>query len=166
MGVVTCGGCGISFNRANEGAEFIKGKWYHANCALIKNQKIELDAYVCKIFGLKAPGPVNNKLLQKYKIERGYSYDGMLNALKFWYEVKGHTANKAQERVGIIPYIYAEAQEYYSRIEKKQERIANSPRVENQHIKVSFEKDENIIDKKEQEIAQMQKELDELFGEG
>ena len=164
MGVVICGGCGISFNRNNEEAEFIKGKWYHSNCAIIKKQKMELDEYVCRIFGLKAPGPVNNKLLQKYKTERGYSYEGMLNALKFWYEVKGHTANKAQERVGIIPFIYAEAQEYYNRIEKRSQQIANAKPVEIIQIKVSINNNTNAMDSKEEEILRMQQELEELFG--
>lgn len=130
MGVVTCGGCGLKFDRVAENGEFIKSKWYHKGCAIVKNEKIMLDAYICKLFNLKTPGPMNNILIKKYRDELGFNYDGMNKTLKYFYEVKGHTKNKSEERVGIIPYVYQEAQDYYKVIEDRARRIAGNA-VEN-----------------------------------
>jgi hypothetical protein len=126
MGIVTCGGCGLKFDRVAENGEFIKSKWYHQGCAAIKNEKIVLDNYICKLFNLKTPGPMNNILIKKYRDELGYNYDGMQKALKYFYEIKGHTKSKSEERVGIIPYVYQEAQDYYHVIESRARRIAGA----------------------------------------
>jgi len=160
MGIVTCGGCGLKFNRSQEDAEFIKGKWYHFQCAKTKNAKIELDAYVCKIFSLKAPGPVNNALLKKYRENYGYTYDGMMKALKFFYEVRKHSSEQAEEKVGIIPYVYQDAQDYYDSIEKRQNKITSSAiKINPNEIKISFIKPET------KEVESNIDELNSLFGE-
>lgn len=125
MGVVTCGGCGLKFDRSAEDSEYIKSKWYHRGCAITKHEKMVLDEYICKLFGLKTAGPMNNILIKKFKEQMGYNYDGMLKALKYFYEVKKRSPNKSEERVGIIPYVYQEAQEYYQRIEEQTRRVGN-----------------------------------------
>jgi len=126
MGMVTCGGCGIKFDRVSQQGEYIKNKWYHPGCARIKHDRIKLDDYIKKLFNLKALGPMNNVLIKKYKEEFGFTYQGMLNSLKYFYEVRKHNIDNSEERVGIIPYVYNEAQEYYQTIEKNALRIANN----------------------------------------
>lgn len=123
MGIVTCGGCGIKFNRNTEDAEFIKSKWYHKGCAAIKHEKMDLDGYICKLFSLKTPGPINNVLIKKYRDEFGYSYDGMQKALKYFYEVKRHSPNNSEERIGIIPYVYQDSQDYFQYLTDRSERV-------------------------------------------
>ena len=77
------------------------------------------------MFNLKTPGPQNNILIKKYKEKYEYTYIGMQNALKYFYEVKRRKTDKAEERVGIIPYVYEDAQEYFKAIENRVERIGN-----------------------------------------
>lgn len=158
MGVVTCGGCGLKFNRSLEEAEFIKSKWYHKGCAITKHEKMELDAYICKLFGLKTAGPMNNILIKKFREQMGYNYNGMLNALKYYYEVKKRSTNRAEERVGIIPYVYQEAQEYYQRIEEQTRRIGDravETKAEEIQITLCSSEPEKKVDNKN--------ELDSLF---
>lgn len=123
MGIVTCGGCGIKFDRSGDGSEFIKSKWYHKGCAAVKHEKMNLDAYVCKLFRLKTPGPMNNTLFKKYKEKHGYTYEGMEQALKYFYEIKRNSPDKSEERVGIIPYVYQDAQNYFQFLEDRTDRI-------------------------------------------
>lgn len=158
MGTVTCGGCGLKFNRnLEEKSEYIKSKWYHPGCAKIKHEKLALDALICKIFNLKAPGPLNNALIKKYREKYGFNYLGMSRALEYFYFVKKHSADESEERVGIIPYIYKEAQEYYYALE--QEKITRS-------IKPEDKKEEIIVSVNEQrEKISNKSELDELFNE-
>lgn len=54
----------------------------------------------------------------------GYTNEGILNALKYFYKVKKQSPEKSGNRIGIVPYIYSEAQEYYNNLKKKQKEIA------------------------------------------
>ena len=51
--------------------------------------------------------------MNDYIKEYQYTYSGMLKALVYFYEVKGHDKNKANGGIGIIPFIYKEAYNYY-----------------------------------------------------
>ena len=37
----------------------------------------------------------------------------MLKTLIYWYEIKGNSTEKANGGIGIIPYVYKDASEYY-----------------------------------------------------
>jgi len=160
MGIVTCGGCGLKFNRSVEDAEFIKSKWYHTNCAKVKHEKIALDQYICKVFGLKTPGPMNNILIKKYRDEMGYNYDGMLKSLKYFYEIKKHSTDKSEERIGIIPYVYTDAQNYFERIENQSERIARHA-IKEKEVGITV----NINNQESAKKQNNKDELDSLFDE-
>ena len=51
--------------------------------------------------------------MNDYIKEYQYTYSGMLKALIYFYEVKGHDKNKANGGIGIIPFIYKDAYNYY-----------------------------------------------------
>ena len=51
--------------------------------------------------------------MNDYIKEYQYTYCGMLKALVYFYEVKGHDKNKANGGIGIIPFIYKDAYNYY-----------------------------------------------------
>ena len=51
--------------------------------------------------------------MNDYIREYQYTYSGMLKALVYFYEVKGHDKNKANGGIGIIPFIYKDAYNYY-----------------------------------------------------
>lgn len=45
-----------------------------------------------------------------------FSYSGILSTLKYWYEIKGNSIAKANEGLGIVPYVYSDAKKYYESI--------------------------------------------------
>lgn len=51
--------------------------------------------------------------MNDYIREYQYTYSGMLKALVYFYEVKGNKKNKANGGIGIIPFIYKDAYNYY-----------------------------------------------------
>lgn len=53
----------------------------------------------------------------------GYTNEGILNALKYFYKVKKQSPEKSGNRIGIVPYVYNEAKEYYANIERKQKQL-------------------------------------------
>ena len=51
--------------------------------------------------------------IKQYIEEYKYSYSGIRKALIYFYEVKGNDKQKANGSIGIVPYIYKEAYNYY-----------------------------------------------------
>lgn len=102
-------------------------KNYHANCAEKQKDKDELLDYVCKLFGLKRPGPAIYSQLKNFMAKNSYyTFKGILNALTYFYEVKKNSTKNSKQGIGIVPYVYDEASEYYANISYKQHKIAKS----------------------------------------
>ncbi len=66
--------------------------------------------YLRKLLNTKNLGAKTYKLLKDYFIYNKFSYEGMLIALKYFYEIQGNPITL--DCVGIIPYIYDEAQDH------------------------------------------------------
>lgn len=113
-------------------------------CAQGYLDRKELYETIIRIFKLKAPGPANYNLIKKY-VSMGYTYKGMTRALIYCYEIKNNPTFKANERIGIIPYVYEEAKEYY---QKKEEQMKE---IEKNAIKISEKGEQFILVKAEPE---------------
>lgn len=54
--------------------------------------------------------------LEKMIRENKYNYSGVLKTLVYWYEVKNGDVEKSHYSIGIVPYIYKDAYNYYYNI--------------------------------------------------
>lgn len=68
----------------------------------------------------------------------GYTNEGIFLTLKFFYLVEKADTAKAENRIGIVPYKYDEAQRYFSSLEQKQKQIGEA-------IKKQLEKEHKVI---------------------
>ena len=125
MHYVKCLYCNRTFDADTE--EYVKpnsNRYAHKACydVYLQNEKDkeELIDYITQLFELKSPGPVIYKQLKTFRSDPAYGYSnkGILNALKYFYEVKKGNKEKANAQLGIVPYIYDEAQKYYENIER------------------------------------------------
>ena len=66
-----------------------------------------------KLFNYDYVPPRARKQINQFVNEYNYSYSGMLKALVYFYEIKGGDRDAAHDGVGIIPYIYQDAYNYY-----------------------------------------------------
>ena len=73
----------------------------------------KLKEYIGKIYGDKANWALINKQIKKFKEENKYSYSGMLKSLVYFYEIKKQPIDKSQGGIGIIPFVYQDAYNYY-----------------------------------------------------
>lgn len=121
--IVKCSLCGNGVFKAD--AQRHKNKNYHVECLEVQLAKEELVDYICRLFSLKAPGPriytQIKTFLDKYP---NYTYKGIQQALVYFYEVQKKPIEKANQGIGIVPYVYDSAQEYYNNISMRQERVA------------------------------------------
>ena len=94
----------------------LKNRYAHKHCAELRPQddKDELMLYLIKLYDLKDDYIIPRYMLQisNFAKDYGFTYSGMLKALKYWYDVKHNPVDKTRG-VGIIPYVYKQAYDYY-----------------------------------------------------
>ena len=73
----------------------------------------KLEEYIKKLLNEDYVNARVRKQIKDFREEYGYSYSGMLKSLVYFYEVKGNSKEKANGGIGIIPYIYKDAYNYY-----------------------------------------------------
>lgn len=131
--LVKCKYCGIQFNRNAEPFVEVGGRRYaHKACAeeyqanLTQEQKDEISfyEYTKALFKDSYNYMMTKKLAEQYINNYQYTYSGMQKALYWFYELKKNPTDKSNGSIGIIPYIYNEAREYYYRLYLAQ--IANN----------------------------------------
>ena len=127
---VKCLYCEQQFNRNDPNIEVKKvGRRYaHLQCweqhmaNMTKEEKDEMAfyVYVQQLFGSEYNYTLTKKLAERYHTESNYTYSGMLKTLKWYYEKEGHSLDKSNGSIGIIPYVYQQALNYYYNLYKAQ----------------------------------------------
>lgn len=122
--LVKCSVCGKQFDRLKE--PFVKTsstRYAHVKCGKIKEKedkekedKKKLEDYIKQVYGMDRISPLIRKQIDSY-IKDDMTYSGMLGSLYYFYGVKGNDSAKAKG-IGIIPYIYQEAEEYFRNLSR------------------------------------------------
>lgn len=120
--IVKCKYCGIQFDRNAEPFIEVGGRRYaHKACAEKYQTSVsqeeqdyyDLEKYIKELFGEQYINVKVRKQIKDFRQEYQYTYSGMLKTLKWWYEIKGNSIEDAQGGIGIVPYIYSSALQYY-----------------------------------------------------
>lgn len=120
--IVTCVYCKKKFDRDKIPFVQVANRRYaHKECSEQENQrlfkeeadKIALENYIIQLFKLEYVTPKIRKQLNTFQEQYGYTYSGMHKALIYFYDIKGNSTEKANGGVGIIPYVYQDAYNYY-----------------------------------------------------
>lgn len=122
---VKCFYCGEQFDRNSEPAIKVNARRYaHEKCHLEheKNKtqeeidSEELYKYAKDLLGDSYSYIKIQKQVEKYIKEYNYTYSGILKSLVWFYDITNHSKDKMNGGLGIIPYIYDQAKEYYYKI--------------------------------------------------
>lgn len=92
----------------------------HEQCMAQKTQEekdqYNLEEYIRKLFNTKTLNTKVKRQLEDFKEKYNYSYSGILKTLVYWYDIKKNNLEKANGGIGIVPYVYDQAREYYYRL--------------------------------------------------
>lgn len=138
---VTCIYCKKIFNKGEENFKlFSNGKYAHQTCFDLEQTREltdqeKLEKYIMKLFDSDYVYAKVQKQIKDYVTNHGYTYSGIHKALIYYYEVKGNKfdAGKAQGGIGIVPYVYQHAYNYYYAIweaQQKQDHIHDAASLE------------------------------------
>lgn len=119
--LVKCRICGETFDADKEPA-FKKGRWYaHQTCydereaAKTKEEK-DFDMlleYCSQLFGRLFDYPRTMRLAKSYHEKNNFSYSGMIRTMQYVYEIKKEPIEKGNGSIGIVPYMYDKAYNYW-----------------------------------------------------
>lgn len=93
-------------------------KYAHADCVEVENNREltdseKLDRYIENLFKTDYVSARIRKQINSFIEDYGFSYSGILKSLIYFYEVKGNSIEKSKNGIGIVPYIYQDAKNYY-----------------------------------------------------
>ena len=74
---------------------------------------LKLEAYIEDLLGKDYNHAKVKKQIKDFKNDYDYSYSGMLKTLVWFYDIKGNPKEKANGGIGIIPFVYKDALNYY-----------------------------------------------------
>lgn len=126
------------------------------NLKLKDKQLDDRDAlwyYIIRLFGVESDDkPVSDwNLLQMQKFNKmGMSYRAQLLTLKWYYEIENNPVIEKYHTIGIIPYIFTRAGEYYKKQAKRQKEIeiALDKQLEQDRIEIKYNPNDYIGQRK------------------
>lgn len=119
---VICPYCTKKFDRDKIPFVMVSSRRYaHLECAEAqeaqKNEeekdKEKLEEYIKQLLKIDYIDARIRKQIKQYIEEYNYSYKGIHKSLVYFYEIKGGDIEKANGGIGIVPYIYTKARDYY-----------------------------------------------------
>lgn len=124
MATVKCPYCEKYFNKDKE--EYIKiGRRYaHKSCVDSDELwKAKINEKAKTALGSTYSKARVDKQITTF-LSEGKTLEGIFLTLEYWYDIKKGSAEKAYGGIGIVPYVYDDAQNYYARQNKIKENIS------------------------------------------
>ena len=139
-----CTKCGKKFDRDSIQAVRTGARRYaHAACdpdntdlvpLVVKEANdpdyIKLMDYIKELFGDTANYAQIKRQLKIYINDNHYSYSGILKSLIYFYKIKNNPIEKANGALGIVPFVYQDAYNYYYALFLAQSQNANKDVIE------------------------------------
>ncbi len=132
--MVKCFFCGQLFDANKEPFVMANSRRYAHKICAEKNakekteeelDKEKLEDYIKQLFNITKLTPKINKQIKAFKEENQYSYSGMLRCLIYFYDIQNHSIEKANNGIGIIPYVWENAYNYYYNLWLAQQKNEN-----------------------------------------
>lgn len=131
--MVKCLICGNQFD-ANVEPYIKQGRRYihvecHHNAEKQRSQeeldKEALENYIMKLFKEDYVNARIRKQINEFLNKYNYTYSGIHRSLEYFYDIKGNSIEKANGGIGIVPFIYQDAYNYYYNLWLAKERNKN-----------------------------------------
>lgn len=78
-----------------------------------ERDKENLDNYIMKMFNEPYVNARIKKQIKDFINDYHYTYSGIQKSLIYFFEIKGNSIEKANGGIGIVPFIYKEAYNYF-----------------------------------------------------
>ena len=129
--IVTCVYCKQKFDRDKFPYIQVANRRYaHKECGMTEDQKKlqavkdkeDLDEYIKQLFKISYVDARIQKQIKQYIEEYNFTYSGIKKALIYFFEIKGNSNEKSNGGIGIVPYVYKNAYNYYLALWQAQQK--------------------------------------------
>lgn len=128
---VTCVFCHQTFDRDKiPFVQISKARYAHKECSLTQDEKLsqeekdkkDLEEYIMKLFNTEYVDPRIQIQIKKFLKDYNYTYSGIKKSLVYFFEIKNNSIEKANGGIGIVPYVYQNAYNYYFSLWQAQQK--------------------------------------------
>lgn len=132
--IVTCVYCKHKFDRDKYPfVQISQRRFAHPQCASVEDQKRnaedkdreDLEKFIMELFNTTYVDPKVRKQIKQYVEDYHYTYSGIHKALVYHFDICGGSVEKANGGIGIVPYVYQNAYNYYFTLWQAQQRNAD-----------------------------------------
>lgn len=141
-----CAVCGQDFDRDKiQAVKYGARRYAHYTCAPDKElvplpppkEKTEdqlILEYCSNLFGSSMNAAMIKRQIKIFVKDYGYTKSGILKTLQYWYDIKHNDISKSNGAIGIVPYVFNDAKQYYFQLFVAQESnkniISYKPKIE------------------------------------
>lgn len=86
-----------------------------------------LNKFIKKLFNIDTVSEKIKRQIKDYHDNKNYTYSGIYKSLVWFYEIKKHPIDKANGGIGIVPYVYEDARNYYTAMWMAQQQNQAKP---------------------------------------
>lgn len=79
--------------------------------------------YCYKLFGKNHNWAMTKKYIKKFVEENKFSLSGIYKSLLYFYDIKNNPIDKANNTIGIVPFVYQDAYNYYYNLFMSQQNL-------------------------------------------
>lgn len=141
MGMVKCIYCQERFDKEKTKHISVSPRRYaHLQCEKPENEFTfeGIMQYSRIILGENANFSKIGKQIKTF-VNDGLKYQGIYLTIKYWYEIKKNSTERANGGIGIVPFVYREAEQYWKSVSPK--RISKIAETE---VKIKYKKRDKI----------------------
>ena len=125
MRAVKCVYCNNQVDRANEPFVVINKRYAHSYCAdqedRDRQDREKLNHILYEIFGQNVNFGMIGQQIKLFRSQYKYTISGITGTLHYCYKIKNMPVTKKTNGIGIVPFFYKEAREYFSSVNKGRE---------------------------------------------
>lgn len=111
---------------------------YHEACyqqfQLRGQHRDELIRYICELYRIQTPNGFMLKQIKEFQDDYGYTLKGMELALRYFHDIEGNSVDA--KGIGIVPYIYEDARDYYRRMSDVKKASRNVVEMQEEKVEV------------------------------
>lgn len=118
--LVKCKICHQQFDANAEPFVYEGRRYSHKKCVdNLPQEKKDYEMllnYIKELFNTSIISVKIKKQIEDFKTEYNYTYSGIFKTLYWWFEIQQQPIDKAHNGIGIVPYVYQDAYNYYYRL--------------------------------------------------
>lgn len=136
--MVKCPECNKNVDRNIEPFVTHSKRHYHETCyqqfQLRGQHRSDLINYICELYRIQTPNGFMLKQIKEFQDDYGYTLKGMELALRYFHDIEGNSVDA--KGIGIVPYIYEDARNYYIRMNNVKKHSQNVVELQNKEVEV------------------------------